>query len=68
MDDLKRTYLVSYTGHGLSGRFFHQRDTDDEPTIAQIESMEAKIAKQNGISHIAVIAIVRIGDSPKLES
>ncbi|MDZ5740990.1 hypothetical protein [Pseudomonas asiatica] len=50
MPEIKRTYLIGYLCKVGGGRFFHERDTDDAPTREQIESMEAKLAADNGVT------------------
>lgn len=61
---MKRTYLISYScGNGVFGRFFNYRDDDSEPSEADIESMERKIAQRNGFSVVCIISVSRLADS-----
>lgn len=60
---VKRTYLISYSFPGGGGRNFHHRDTDDAPTMENIESMEKKIAENNNLSSVTIMSISRIGNS-----
>lgn len=59
---VKRTYLISYHFGGGFGRFHHTRETDDAPTIAQIESMEKQLSEQHK-TPIAILTVSLIGNN-----
>lgn len=64
---MNRVYLISYSFSGSSGsgfgRFFNHRNDGREPSVDDIESMERKIASQNGFKSISVISVSRLADS-----
>lgn len=63
---MNRVYLISYSFSGVSGsgfgRFFNYRNDGREPSVVDIESMESKIASQNGFKAVSVISVSRLAD------
>lgn len=60
---VKRTYLVSYSFPGGTGRNFHHRSSDTDPTMEDIESMERNTEKNIKIAPVTITSISRIGNS-----
>lgn len=66
MSNVKRIYLIGYVHAHGGGRFFNHRETDDAPTMEQIESMEEKLRLEHGKT-CAITAVSQLGNSEKSE-
>ena len=59
---MNRTFLISYSYRGGFGRFVNCRQDGTAPSEEDIISMEQKVAKQNGVDAIIVLAVSELRD------
>ncbi|CNF21783.1 Uncharacterised protein [Yersinia enterocolitica] len=61
-EEIVQVWMVTYIHSCGGGRFLNYRTDNQPPSHLDIESMEEKISKKNGLKSITVSGIYRLAD------